>query len=377
MKIAFLVNFLSPNLLEVFREVSRNVERLTIMVSVPIEANRQWRPETGGLEVVCQRTKTVRRVVRHPGGYEEELFVHIPLDTFGQLRRLRPDVVVSHELGARSVTSAVFRATTRSTRHVISVYASEHSEAGRGLVRRWLRRRLLKRADLLTYNGPSCFRYLKSLGASPHRMMPWNYAADPQKVYRGPIQEHSSSSLRLLTIGQFVERKGVVPAARQLSDWARSNPNLEIHWTLAGTGPQQVEVDRAEKPSNLHLDFTGHCDQQQLQKLYRDHAVLLFPTLGDEWGLVVDEALASGLAVIGSVYSQAVETLISGGVNGWSFDPHVSDSMGHALDRWRRLSASEELAMRNAARQSMAMRTHSESAEQFLAAVEKSTSRIG
>jgi glycosyltransferase involved in cell wall biosynthesis len=122
-------------------------------------------------------------------------------------------------------------------------------------------------------------------------------------------------------------------------------------------------------PPNLQIRLLGHCEPAQLQELYRDIPVALFPTLGDEWGLVVDEALGSGQLVLGSVHSQAVETLVRDGENGWQFDPERPETLAAALDRLAGASAEEIDAMRARARESVAARTPVESAEQFIAAV--------
>jgi glycosyltransferase involved in cell wall biosynthesis len=308
--------------------------------------------------------------VEHPGGYSEELFVHLPLDTFSQLRKLRPDCIVSLEMGMRSLMSSLYRtAWRRSCRHVLAVYGSERSEQGRGAVRRWLRRRLLAAADVVTYNGPSCQRYLLALGAPSQRMMPWNYAADPAKAYRGPIQAADDASLRLLTVGQLIPRKGILEAARALDDWARRHPERGIEWALAGTGPLSEELSRLRPSPNLRIHLLGHRDPAQLQELYRDYPVTFFPTLGDEWGLVVDEALASGQLVLGSIYSQAVETLVEPGRNGWQYDPQSPETLHQALDQLASLTSEHAAHLRDQARRSVVERTHVQSAEQFVAAV--------
>ena len=369
-RVVFLVNFLAPNLVEVFREVQRRVGRLHILVSVPVEANRQWTPDYADLQVIEQRTWTSRRVVEHPGGYSEELFVHFPFDTLSQLKALQPHCIVSLEMGTRSLMSSLYRhAWRRDCRHVLAVYASERSEAGRGAARRWLRRQLLSAADVITYNGPSCRRYLLSQGADEGRLLPWNYAADPHKAYRGPLDSLDADALQLLTVSQLIPRKGVLSAAGTLCQWARSHADREIQWAIAGTGPEQSAIERLNLPSNLTVELLGHQDPAQLRELYQKYPVNLFPTLGDEWGLVVDEALASGQIVLGSVYSQAVETLVQDGKNGWSFNPEQHTSLLRALDRLATLGASELDNMRASARHSVADRTHLQSAEQFVQAV--------
>ena len=60
---------------------------------------------------------------------------------------------------------------------------------------------------------------------------------------------------------------------------------------------------------------------------------MLFPTLSDTWGLVVNEAMAMGLPVLGSVKSQAVTELIEDGVSGWWFDPTSPQDLERAVDR--------------------------------------------
>lgn len=373
--VVFLVNFLSPNLVEVLREVARGVGRLDILVSVPMEANRNWEVDHGDLNVITQKTWTKRKLAHHPGGYVEELFVHIPLDTSAQLRKLQPDCIVSLEMGMRSIQASIFRRfRARNCRHVLAVYGSERSEAGRGWLRRLVRKRLLRAADVVTYNGPSCQRYLVSQGATSDYMLPWNYAADPHKPYASELIPHPTQPLRMLSVSQLIARKGMDRACESLIEWANLHPQVFLEWSIAGTGPQMEWFERIALPSNLRIELLGHCDPDKLRQLYRDHPVHFFPTLGDEWGLVVDEALSSGQIVIGSVHSQAVETLIRSGENGWPFDPDVVGSLHGVLENLQRLDDSRLWQMRQFARQSVLDRSPAHSGQQFIAAVERALS---
>jgi glycosyltransferase involved in cell wall biosynthesis len=49
--------------------------------------------------------------------------------------------------------------------------------------------------------------------------------------------------------------------------------------------------------------------------------------------VVVNEAMAAGLPVLGSLYSQAVEELVVDGVTGWTFRPDRQEELLAALDR--------------------------------------------
>ncbi len=73
-----------------------------------MEPNRAWQPEWGDLTVVLQKNLTMRHWWRHSTGFDELTYVHFPIDTYKQLRRLQPDIVFSAELGMRTVLSGLF-----------------------------------------------------------------------------------------------------------------------------------------------------------------------------------------------------------------------------------------------------------------------------
>jgi glycosyltransferase involved in cell wall biosynthesis len=97
--------------------------------------------------------------------------------------------------------------------------------------------------------------------------------------------------------------------------------------------------------------------------------ILIFQTLADEWGVVVNEALAAGLPVLGSQYSQAVAELVRSEVNGWTFRADRVEEIHAALDK--ALSAPDEqiAGMRRECRQRVQALTPEFGADCFLRAV--------
>src|SRR5207247_868918 len=90
-------------------------------------------------------------------------------------------------------------------------------------------------------------------------------------------------------------------------------------------------------------------DPATLPGLFAQADAFAFPTLADEWGVVVNEALAARLPVLGSVHSQAVEELCQEGRTGWLFDPEDEASTRSAIDRALTTSAADLSAMRKLA----------------------------
>jgi hypothetical protein len=97
---------------------------------------------------------------------------------------------------------------------------------------------------------------------------------------------------------------------------------------------------------------------------------LAFPTLADEWGLVVVEAMASGLPVLGSMYSQAVEDLVAAGQTGWLFRPDNASEVKAAISKALTTSHQELDIMGQCARKRVMAMTPSAMANQILSAID-------
>ena len=68
----------------------------------------------------------------------------------------------------------------------------------------------------------------------------------------------------------------------------------------------------------------------------------------DQWGLVVNEAMAAGLPVLVSTGAGAAEDLVKEGVNGFTFDPSDAGAIADAMSRISR----PEAALRQMGRKS-------------------------
>jgi hypothetical protein len=121
-------------------------------------------------------------------------------------------------------------------------------------------------------------------------------------------------------------------------------------------------------PENLAVRWLDHVPYEHMPEVYADAGILAFPTLADEWGLVVNEAMAAGAPVLGSLYSQAVEELVEDGRTGWTFRPDRPDECRAAIDRAFGASEEELADMRAACRERMASLTIETVGERMLAA---------
>ncbi len=94
------------------------------------------------------------------------------------------------------------------------------------------------------------------------------------------------------------------------------------------------------------IEFLGPITMQRMPEVYRQASVFVFPSLSDGFGLVVPEAMASGLPVIVSDHTGAAD-LVTEGEDGFVVPAGDADAIA---DRLRLLEADPDLVARMGAR---------------------------
>jgi glycosyltransferase involved in cell wall biosynthesis len=329
---ALLLNFIPPYRAPLFRLLASELEELRIFVSTPMEPNRSWERDWRDLDVELLPSLTLPLFARHPHGFREPVFLHLPYTVVFRLWRARPDLVISGQLGAASALAALYRALRPGCRLVLWLTLSEVSEVGRGPIRRALRRWLLGRADAVMVNGESGARYVRGFGVPEQRIHRIQQAV-AGKAFAAEPHRQGPAARRLLFVGSPEPRKGLRPFLASLRRWAGANPTRSLELWVAGTAEEFLGTGAPGLPPNLAVRWLGALPYPRMPEIYRETGILAFPTLADEWGLVVNEAMAAGLPVLGSEYSQAVEELVEDGRTGWRFHPDDPDACLGALER--------------------------------------------
>jgi starch synthase len=121
----------------------------------------------------------------------------------------------------------------------------------------------------------------------------------------------------ILFVGRYVEKKGLA-VIRSL---AARRPDLSFH--LAGSGPINPAGWGLANVRDL-----GPQSQQALAELYRTAALLLLPSVGEGYPLVIQEAMACGLPVICGQPSERSDPAAAAWLTGVAID--LADPEGSA-----------------------------------------------
>ena len=114
----------------------------------------------------------------------------------------------------------------------------------------------------------------------------WRKAAD-QRLFSKPQQP-----LRVLYAGAISLRKGVPYLLHAMKEFSL----VEVKLTLVGTMSQEMNNNFLKRFAPH--DILNPVNRETLRKLFTEHDLLVMPTLGDSFGFIVLEAMASGLPVI-------------------------------------------------------------------------------
>ena len=136
-----------------------------------------------------------------------------------------------------------------------------------------------------------------------------------------------------LACARFEAKKNLRRLIEGYSEYVRCAPGPPWNLVIVGDGPLRLELMvRAETLglSNL-VKFMGTRTYSQLPAIYGLARAFVHASSTEQWGLVVNEAMAAGLPVFVSRRCGCVTELVKEGVNGFTFDPLRSSDIAEKM----------------------------------------------
>ena len=183
------------------------------------------------------------------------------------------------------------------------------------------------------------------------------YGATPEVMTARRSRITSGKPLRILTVGAFSFRKGILDMAEVVR---RSAGRFEFRFVgdLFGEG----KALRAELSDRM--EFRDRVPPDQLAAEYAWGDVFFFPTIEDGFPAVLSQALAGGLPALTTPNGSGPD-VVQEGVNGWIVSARDAEAMMQRLD-WCDAHRSELAACADAAAASAHSRTWDDVADDFV-----------
>jgi glycosyltransferase involved in cell wall biosynthesis len=252
----------------------------------------------------------------------------------------RPHYLICYGYTLKPQITAITWAMLTNTPFAVIGDANIYCDTASGLkrlLRRWWLHKVTQRAAALITIGVANRLFWESYGARPRQLFEARFAVDNDFFARASEARRAESgvlrkklgltnSVVFLFVGRLVKRKNVdliIRAARQLND-------DRIAVVIAGTGEELVSL-KALAGDNPRVIFTGPVAPDELPLYYAMADVLVLPASQEPWGLVVNEAMACGLAVIAHHHCGATVDLVSED-NGVVLQTFSSDELARAME---------------------------------------------
>jgi len=166
--------------------------------------------------------------------------------------------------------------------------------------------------------------YMRLLGFDGRRVLPGYDTVDLDRVLRQsgspPAPQGRPFAERgFLYVGRFVEKKNLLTLVDAFARYRELAGEHGRDLVLAGAGPMQDLVEERIRRHGIaaSVSFPGFLDAAQVAQAMADSLALLLPSTEEQWGLVVNEAVACGLPAIVSEAVGARDALVRAGENGF------------------------------------------------------------
>ena len=273
------------------------------------------------------------------------------------LERGRPDAlgIVGY---ARPESMAAARWARRRNRPAILMSESQAIDRPRAWWKELVKRRRVRLFDAAVVGGPAHRDYLARLGMSPARItvgynaVDNDYFASATRRWRDDPRGRAGlpAAPYFLTVCRFAPEKNLLRLIRAYVRYRQRNAGQPA-WdlVLCGDGPERNAVEAAVSITGCAqaIHRPGFLQVDALPRWYAHAGAFILPSLSEPWGLVVNEAAASGLPLLVSHRAGCAATLVPEpeGTTGARFDPLDVEGLADRLLEMATAPAERRAAM--------------------------------
>ena len=299
-KILLITNIPTPYRLPIFKILNEQLNIKFVFCS-KIEKNRSWKIDKRQLNI------------NHTFLSKNKNYVHTNPGIFKLLHCEKPNIIITSGFYPTMIFAFLYSLIFR-IQHIVFTDGTLDSES-RLTIFHMLVRKVF-------------FRYSKSFIAASDKSISLfeSYGINRSKIYKSHLcvdnlKFNSNKKVKkydLMFSGQFIERKNpifFVNLFQKLNEIGIVSSAIMI-----GDGPLLEKTISYVKENDLNIKTPGFIQQDQLPEIYQQSSIFIFPSSNDPWGLVANEALASGLPVLVSKFAGCSDELVIDGYNGFVFD---------------------------------------------------------
>jgi glycosyltransferase involved in cell wall biosynthesis len=293
------------------------------------------------------------------GDWEDQNKVLVTVKVWRELNRARPGILLVHGYSSITALCAAAWGRTHGAKTILMSESNFDDHRRHRLAEAIKRTIIALLFDAGIVGGKRAAAYLERLGMSAERIARAYDVVDNEYFSSRAAQcrreaEDSESSTKapyFVYVGRLAPEKNISALLEAFGQYRDAGGT----WSLVIVGDGPLNESLREQARILiesgAVVFTGRKNVHELPFFYAFAGCFVLPSVREPWGLVVNEAMASGLPVIVSSRCGCADDLVADGSNGFIIDSTRISGIVEALTRMSNLSAADrsrmgELSMR-------------------------------
>lgn len=312
MKICLLINIPVPYRIPVFDIISSKLGNdFSVIYFAKKEPNRKWKLENLKHNHIFLK----ENISEKDDGFN---YVHNNFEVFTHLRRINPDCIITTGFNPTHLY-AWFYSKLFFKKHIPMTDGWLYSEKDLSRLHKLIRKIVYKTSNSFIGASKNSITLFESYGVKREKTFQSHLCIDNDRFKN--FNKFNERKYHIMFSGQFTDRKIPFFFCDILEELSKRINNLKV--LILGSGP--LEKEFFKKLDNIKLDYhyPGFISQEELPKYYSNSKLFLFTTKLDAWGVVVNEAMASGTPIISTPYAGVINDLVLDSNNGYILDIDV------------------------------------------------------
>jgi glycosyltransferase involved in cell wall biosynthesis len=338
MRVAMVMNNPPPYRIPVFDRLAEQLDGFKMFYCCRREPDREW--NVG--ELRHDHVYLPGKALAYRGRY-----IHFNPGVWRELKRYAPNVVITSGFNPTMLIAWLYACWKR-VPHVVFADGWSGSEAALSAAHHLVRRIVYRRTEAFVGASVHTMDMFARAGIPEEAIFQSHLCVDNTRFGRTHREERPYD---VMFSGRIVPRK--LPHFFAVVACGLAQRRGGLRALVLGSGPEEEGMrESMEKESRLSVDFAGYLRQEDLPERYAAARLLLFPTEVDPWGVVANEACATGTPVVTCEAAGAAGDLVVHGDNGLVL-PIDSETWIDEVDallsdegRWKRMSARAREAVR-------------------------------
>lgn len=326
MRVVLLDNMLPPYRIPLYNKLVKYLGwDLEVYLCSKREKDRLWNIVLEGLCFKVKVLKGVYFLIKFPIFQSGIYHFHLNFGIICRLLKKDIDVFIISGYGSFTSQIAIWLAFLLRVPTVLWVRSFNKKGISQDNFSRrtinWWKSCVIRKANAYIAPGRKTFSYLKNLNIDPKFIRTIGNPIDNNlfnKInYSVKCYDKKKGEIVILFVGRLIAMKGInilLSAFSMIDD-----KNLTL--LMIGDGPLRGEVEKAKR-KDYRIKYIEFIPRNELVRYYRLADFFVLPSVYEPWGLVINEAMNSGLPIITTNDVGAAGEIVQDSVNGCVIEPN-------------------------------------------------------